>query len=71
MSRWRNEAQKSLVTFPSHTARNWTAGVLCAGGNSTAALGPDPPGLSGHKRRLMALEAGLLPQREGAESPGH
>lgn len=63
MCRWRNEAQASSVTFPNHTAKNWTTGVLCAGDNGTAALGPDPPGPGGQKYRPMALEARLLPQR--------
>lgn len=71
MCRWSNEAQKSSITFPSHTAKNWTAGVLCAGVNGTVALGPDPSEPGGHKSRPAALEAGLFPQREGAEPPGH
>ena len=40
--------------------------------NGAAAPGPGPPpGLGGDESGPVAPEAGLLPQQDGAEPPGH
>ncbi|KAL4681628.1 hypothetical protein H8959_007105, partial [Pygathrix nigripes] len=49
---------------------SWITGASGAGGNGTAALGPDPAGPAGRGCQPEVPQAGLLPQRERAEPPG-